>query len=292
MNGGGFFSPNCCDSPVSLYLFVDYIFFFLFFFVFFVFCLLFYQSDLKKFQLNDNNAALFVWETLRRFPPVGALSYMDIDPNTGQPNHQVYANLWMAAQDPSIFESPQEWKIRPLQKYKESSTMFADFALDESQNNLGGHSHVCPAKELSLQIFTRFLKHFSKHAYTSIEGDNVAITEMGCGSVLLQLRTSVNEKDETSFELCNELRKQNRSCINFIDERTGKQIEHPKYKPEVFDNECFSAGIPKQFCIRYNQASWPWFFVAVYSCLFLKTVIQWQLPSLGFLLYSGFRMTG
>ena len=46
-------------------------------------------KDLKTFQLKEDNAALFVWETMRRFPPVGALSYMDIDPNTGKPNHQV-----------------------------------------------------------------------------------------------------------------------------------------------------------------------------------------------------------
>jgi hypothetical protein len=187
----------------------------------------------------------------------------------------------MAAQDPSVFESPEEWKVRPLSKYKESSTMFADFALDENKNNLGKHSHVCPAKELSLQIFTRFLKKFSKLSYTSLNGDNVQVTEMGCSSVSLRLRTPK----------CSELKKQKKSCINFVDVRTGQEYENPTYRPEVFDNECFSSGVPKEYCIRYNQASWPWFFIAIYSTLFLKDLIQWKTPAYGFLLYSGFRMT-
>ena len=235
---------------------------------------------MEQFKLDEENAGQFVWETLRRFPPVGALSYMEVD-KEGNPSHQVYANLWMAAQDPTVFEQPDEWKIRPLSKYIEASTMFADQAI-ENGNNLSPNSHVCPAKELSLQLFTRFLKHFSKHSYTSLDGDNVKITEMGGASVTLRLREGTT---------CQQLRTESRNCINFLDEITGEEIETPEYKPEVFDNECFSAGIPKKNCIAYNQASWPWFFVSIYSFLFLNDIVKWKLPSLGFLLYSGFRMT-
>ena len=188
----------------------------------------------------------------------------------------------MAAQDPAVFKEPDQWKIRPLHKYKEGSTMYADQAMQDG-NNLGPHSHACPAKELSLQLFKRFLTHFSKHAYTSLDGDNVVFTEMGCGSVTLRLREEMS---------CDQLRSENRNCINFLDLRdSSKTIEHPEYKPEVFDNECFSAGQPKKYCIAYNQASWPWFFVAIFCSLFLSGVVEWKTPALGFLLYSGFRMT-
>jgi hypothetical protein len=88
--------------------------------------------------------------------------------------------------------------------------MFADQAI-ENGNNLSPNSHVCPAKELSLQLFTRFLKHFSKHSYTSLDGDNVKITEMGGASVTLRLREGTT---------CQQLRTESRNCINFLDEIT------------------------------------------------------------------------
>ena len=56
-----------------------------------------------------------------------------------------------------------------------SSTMINDQASD-SHGNLGPHSHLCPAKDLALDILTRIGKHFAESAWI-VDTVDVDVTE-------------------------------------------------------------------------------------------------------------------
>ena len=231
-------------------------------------------EDLRTLTLTDANAGQFVWETIRRYPPVGALSYQTIVKEAGRsvPGHQVYANLFMAAQDPLIFAEPDEWKLRKLETYKRGSVMFADQALQDGRN-LGPHSHACPAKDLTLQIAIRFMKCLSKQAFT-MEGTNVMINEYGAANVVT-LRTKNNTN-------CALERQRGRRCIDY-QSAEGDISQQPHYTLESFDSECFAAGKAKPNCIAYNQASWPWLFMSLFVLVLFGNRIPRKLPSLGFI---------
>ena len=229
-------------------------------------------AGLKNFQLTESNAGEAVWETIRRFPPVGALSYTSNE-------KKIFLNLFMAAQDPSVFSDPDEWKLRGIHAYKKS-VMFGDYAL-QGGSNLAPHSHACPAKALSMQILTRFLKHFSKHAWTS-ETTDVGINEYGAKDVKLRKQRGTD---------CQAERDAGRRCINYVNEE-GRVVAKPGPPYTHFDGECFTHGKAQPKCITYNRASWAWgFFAAYLLAVAPKDLLQWKLPVAGFLLYSGFRVT-
>jgi len=102
----------------------------------------------------------FVWEVIRRFPPVGGFPSWDRNSNL----HTV-ADLAMAAQDTEAWGADTgSFKLRPISLYHDKSTMWADLAIDGDER--GAHGRSCPAKELSMVIAREFLTAFMARGNT------------------------------------------------------------------------------------------------------------------------------
>jgi len=104
--------------------------------------------------LTPTDVYKFVWEVIRRFPPVGGFPSWDRNSNL----HTV-ADLALAAQDTEAWGADTgSFKLRPISLYHEKSTMWADQAIDGDER--GAHGRSCVAKELSMVIAREFLSAF------------------------------------------------------------------------------------------------------------------------------------
>jgi len=111
----------------------------------------------------DNDAQLnnFVWETLRRFPPVQAVPRWVADNPDESWRHEILS-VYQAMHDPSIFPDPLEYRLgRPGLNHQDSSLSlgWADFAVVNGEVS-DPDSHSCPAKQLSFRLIGAFLQEF------------------------------------------------------------------------------------------------------------------------------------
>jgi len=139
----------------------------------------------------DDDAQLhnFIWETLRRYPPVSGVPRWITDDQGATWKHQI-ASVHQALQDPNNFPDPLEYRLgRPGLNHEDStlSIGWAEFAMvngDVSDPN----SHSCPAKQLSFRMITAFLQEFE--AAGPWEVDDPIITLNSYGSSGFTLRKS------------------------------------------------------------------------------------------------------
>jgi len=130
---------------------------------------------------NDAQLANFIWETLRRYPPVVAVPRWVTDDGHRTWKHEILS-LYQALHDPGVFPDPLEYRLgRPGLNHEDStlSLGFADVATvngDVSDPN----SHSCPAKQLSFRLLSAFLREFQ--AAGPWEADNRAISLNSYGS--------------------------------------------------------------------------------------------------------------
>ncbi len=183
----------------------------------------------------------------------------------------------MASQDERVFHNPDEWQLRGMNEYMHS-LMFADPAL-QNGDNLAPHSHACPAKDLAIDILTRFLKHFSRHAWT-VSTTDIFVSEYNAANVHLTKQVNTD---------CASEQKAGRRCIVYVAD-DGRVVEAPSTEHTAFDGECFTRGQPQPWCIAYNRGSWVWGVMAIYVLIFLSARVLWKLPLVGFLVYTAFRV--
>jgi len=114
-----------------------------------------FKHIMDKYDFNkEENILALVLESIRLFPPVGEISYFD-----KTKNKHIVCNLSMAGKDPQIWSSDShKFKLRSKKMYDKFLVSWAEpskYSGKYAQNN-----HVCPAKDLSIQMIVEFLKIF------------------------------------------------------------------------------------------------------------------------------------
>lgn len=112
------------------------------------------------FALRQSNMKQYVMETIRRFPPVAGVGFVERSLQAGKPDQQIFSNLSMAQRDPRVWgPEPDAFKLRPLEDYARLSVGFAEPAYSTSH---ASNAHGCPAKDLSIVMVCEFLRAFLK----------------------------------------------------------------------------------------------------------------------------------
>jgi len=133
-------------------------------------------------QMNN-----FIWETLRRYPPVTAVPRWVTSDGETTWKHEILS-LYQALHDPSQFQEPLVYRLgRPGLNHEDSSLSvgWADFAM-VNEDVSDPDSHSCPAKQLSFRMFAAFLQEFE--AAGPWEADDTAIMLTSFGSSGFTLR--------------------------------------------------------------------------------------------------------
>jgi hypothetical protein len=152
-----------------------------------------------EFLLRESNLMQYVLEVIRRFPPVAGMGYVERSYD-GQPDQQVFCNIFMAQRDPRVWgQDPDRFELRPVEEYERLSVGFAEPAVVD--DNASANSHSCPAKDLSLVMVCEFMKAFIQTTAGVDAGDDqplateewvcdkepkkISITEYGSGDFVL-----------------------------------------------------------------------------------------------------------
>jgi len=115
-------------------------------------------DDVKAMDVNnEDHLKNFMWETLRRYAPVGCVPRWITEDGGASWHHQM-AVLEMAVKDPRVFPEPYEFKMgRPGMNSRDNSRslMWADPA-NVNNDVCNPDSRACPGKELSQEIIIAF----------------------------------------------------------------------------------------------------------------------------------------
>lgn len=151
----------------------------------FMISLMFMDSDpgksIRPLQLNDEpQLHNFIWETLRRYPPVAGVPRWITDDGGKSWQHQIL-NVAQALHDPSVFPDPLAYRLgRPGLNHEDStlSIGWADFAMLNSDVS-DPNSHSCPGKQLSFRILTCFIQEFEAAGPWKVENPEITLTSYG-----------------------------------------------------------------------------------------------------------------
>ena len=113
------------------------------------------------FELTDGNIEPFVYETVRRFPPVAGVPSWDRRTNTHTVIDLHTASLDDAAWGDGDADGAMAFKLRPLHEYHAKHVGWANQALERAKNG-APFSRACPAKDMSVSIMCAFLRAFVK----------------------------------------------------------------------------------------------------------------------------------
>jgi len=136
----------------------------------------------QEFSLTDRNIEQFVLECVRRFPVV--VGYPWWDPENLR--FRTVLNIAMAMRDPRAWESPKEFRLRPLSEYHERRGMGTKIGVAWAQqaigyNGLTPDSRGCPGQDLSIVIISEFLRAYmhTQNEWTvgGMPDDGLQITE-------------------------------------------------------------------------------------------------------------------
>lgn len=126
---------------------------------------------LKNVDLTDDNVLLdVIWETLRRYAPIGAAPFWVHNSQTGSWDH-VITSMYKAYMDPTKFPNPHDFKLgRPGLNHADHklSIGWADFALHKGMNN-APNSRACPGKKLSFQVMKAMVQEIAKGSWVVVD---------------------------------------------------------------------------------------------------------------------------
>lgn len=130
-------------------------------------------ADLDRVNPKDPNSIEdFMWETMRRNPPVAGVPRWVTDDGGETYQHEV-ANVEQAMNDASVFPEPMEFKMgRPglCSSDKSRSLFWADPTI-ANNNTCDPDSHVCPGKWLSVDMCVTFFEELLKREWTTDKED-------------------------------------------------------------------------------------------------------------------------
>ncbi|KAJ8603295.1 hypothetical protein CTAYLR_006969 [Chrysophaeum taylorii] len=110
-----------------------------------------------SFSLDDMTLhGSYVWETIRRFPPVAGFCYFE-----KSRRRPIFCNLRQAQRDPRVW-GDVTFYLRPEKDYDQHMIGFAEFAVAPSLAS--PQSRSCPAKALTFHMISAFLKEFASSA--------------------------------------------------------------------------------------------------------------------------------
>lgn len=119
------------------------------------------MPDWQDFALTNRNIEQFVLECVRRFPVVVGFPWWDPETLT----FRTVLNVAMALRDPLAWESPKEFRLRPLSEYHETRGVGTKIGLAWAEQGIGHNgltpdSRGCPAQELSIVIISELLRAY------------------------------------------------------------------------------------------------------------------------------------
>lgn len=126
-------------------------------------------AELGRVTAQDENSIKdFMWEAMRRNPPVAGVPRWVTDDGGASWTHEV-ANVEQAMQDERVFQDPMSFQMgRPgLNAQDYSRSMFwADFAI-VNNDTCNPDSHNCPGKMLSMEMIVAFWQEFLLYKWTT-----------------------------------------------------------------------------------------------------------------------------
>lgn len=125
------------------------------------------------FSLHDmSKLPAYVWEVIRRFPPVSGFVYDDRSFGSS-PDERIFLNLHLGQQDPRVWNGADAFNfvLRPLAEYHTKSVGFAEPSLAPRLESPNAHS--CPAKDLAFGMALAFVREFARSA-ANVEGGHKA----------------------------------------------------------------------------------------------------------------------
>jgi len=138
---------------------------------------------------NEPQLHNFIWETLRRYPPIVAVPRWISEDGGRTWKHEV-PNLFQALQDEAVFPEPLEYRLgRPGLNHQDSnlSIGWADFAMvngDVADPN----SHSCPGKQLSFRLITAFIQEFLLAGPWEVDNPAINLNSYGSSGFTLRKR--------------------------------------------------------------------------------------------------------
>lgn len=136
---------------------------------------------------NDAQLTNFIWETLRRYPPMTAVPRWVVNDSQSNWKREILS-LYEALHDPTFFPDPLEYRLgRPGLNHEDStlSVGFADMAVvngDVSDPN----SHSCPAKQLTFRLLSAFLREFEAAGPWKADSGAIALNSYGSSGFVLR----------------------------------------------------------------------------------------------------------
>lgn len=119
------------------------------------------MPDWQDFTLTNRNIEQFVLECIRRFPVVVGFPWWDPE----SLSFRTVLNLAMSLRDPTAWESPKEFRLRPLNEYHERRGMGTKIGVAWAEQGIGHNgftpdSRGCPGQELSVVILSEILRAY------------------------------------------------------------------------------------------------------------------------------------
>jgi hypothetical protein len=145
------------------------------------------MQDNRAHIWSETKLSDFIWETLRRFSPVIAVPRWITDDGGLTWQHQI-VNVEQAFKDPAVFPDPFNFQFgRPGMNNAESSLSIGCNPAD-GWAEFEPERQPCLGQELSLTIYTVFLREFHQAGPWTVDNANIGLNSYGSSGWTMRKR--------------------------------------------------------------------------------------------------------